>query len=109
MPDIDKVYEQCEALEAERKRLRAKLSASMDLRRLWPEAFDHGPCTSRLGGAPSIGYTFTITRGDLSSVTWDIGKVPADVLEAYLASVEGLNEPALRKELAKAGANLFRP
>jgi hypothetical protein len=47
-PSRDAVLDRIAELEAGRERLIRKLRRSVAILGLWPEAFAHGPCTSRL-------------------------------------------------------------
>jgi hypothetical protein len=70
----------------ERDELLVKLDHSLRIQALWPEAFEHGKCTSELNGElPGIGVspkidesrlTFTIKRGDGSSRDFPVEDVP---------------------------------
>jgi hypothetical protein len=54
MGELDKLYEERDALHHQLKR-------SLALQEIWPDAFVHGRCTTQVTGNPRRELTFTLT------------------------------------------------
>lgn len=83
----------------------AKLRRSLVLQELWPEAFEHGSVRSQVVGNVRRGeLTFTVTRGDGSSRSFELAAVPVLLWpEAVLEDVRGRPQGKYFQLLRKAG------
>ena len=96
---MELVLKAIEELEAKQKQSAAtleKLKRSLQIKALWPEAFEHGSVTSHVQGNPRRVLTFTIIRGDESLRRWELSEVPPELWPAQV--LEDMKRPGANPE-----------
>lgn len=104
MEKILKAIEEIETKQKQSARTLEKLKRSLQIKALWPEAFEHGSVTSHVQGNPRRVLTFTIIRGDESLRRWELSEVPPELWPAQvLADMERPGANPEYKRILKGG------
>lgn len=72
MEQMDKISK----LQEETEQLMQDLHESLTIKRLWPDAFDHGAVLSQVSGHPAEQLTFTVTLGNEEQRSLPLEEVP---------------------------------
>jgi len=91
MEQVLKAIEELEEKQKQSARTLEKLKRSLQIKALWPEAFEHGSVTSHVQGNPRRALIFTIIRGDESSRQFPLTDVPPELWPAQV--LEDMKRP----------------
>ena len=91
-----KAIEELEEKQKQSAKTLEKLKRSLQIKALWPEAFEHGSVTSHVQGNPRRALTFTIIRGDESLRRWELSEVPPELWPAQV--LEDMKRPGANPE-----------
>lgn len=97
----DTLLGQLDAPFAKQSKLAKQLGKSITIQSLWPEAFNHGACTSRIQGnvVDPLQSTFVIKDGHGTERSFNIKNVPFDLLP------EEFIEDGIHNASRRAGRN----
>jgi hypothetical protein len=79
MTEIDTMMDRLDKLDAERAALRHDLRKSLAIKLLWPDAFEHGQCSSQVKGNlrnKTLPLTFTLKLGNGEERSVPLEEVP---------------------------------
>jgi hypothetical protein len=104
MEKVIKAIEELEEAQKQQTRTLQKLKRSLQIKALWPAAFDHGSVTTHVQGNPRRALIFTIIRGDESQRQFPLTDVPLALWPAQvLADMARPGANAHYKQLLKEG------